>query len=70
MTKKSQIKIPVMGAMKIAYADMKLRKVVADSRIIQGHRAQPPSRNPRIPARRMLRYLGMVDPISATDHIF
>lgn len=43
---------------------MKLRKVSADLRIIQGHIAHPPMQKPNKLARRMLRYLGARVPIS------
>jgi hypothetical protein len=54
-----------MGAMKTAYADMKFRKVEALARIIQGTIAQPPIRMAKMTPRRMLKYLGKREVISA-----
>jgi hypothetical protein len=50
--------------MKMEYADMKFRKVCADFRMIHGHRAQPPIKNPRKLALRMLSHLGASVPMS------
>jgi hypothetical protein len=47
-----------MGAMKIAYAPIKLRKVFPLLMIIQGHRAHPPRRIHMIIPRLMLIHFG------------
>lgn len=56
--------IPAMGAMKTAYADMKLRKVLALERMIQGTIAHPPTNIAKMTPRRMLKYLGKREVIS------
>jgi len=56
--------MPAMGAMNTAYADIKLRNVLALERMIHGTIAQPPTSMAKMTPRRILKYLGKRDVIS------